>query len=293
MTAPAIPASTPLSRQLRHLKGRAFAALCFLGAMIGVVMLGVLLVDVLRDGAGWLDWDFVNSYPSRFAERAGAKSALFGTLWVIAFTALFSIPVGVGAAIWLEEYAPKNWLTRVIQTNITNLAGVPSIVYGLLGLAVFVRQLQLGRSVLAASLTMALLVLPIIIVAAQEALRAVPNSLRQASYALGATRWETVRYQVLPVALPGIMTGIILALSRAMGEAAPLIMMGAFTYVAFTPSDPLDRFTVLPIQIFNWAGRPQPEFQSLAAAGIVVLLIVLLSMNAAAIILRNRFRKRL
>jgi phosphate transport system permease protein len=210
---------------------------------------------------------------------------------MMGFTALFAVPIGLGAAIYLEEYAPRNWLTRVIQTNIANLAGVPSIVYGLLGLALFVRALELERSVLAGSLTMALLVLPIIIIASQEALRAVPSSIREASYAVGATRAQTVFYQVVPSALPGMMTGIILALSRAIGETAPLIMIGALLFVPFTPSGPMDRFTVLPIQIFNWASRPQEAFQENAAAAIIVLLAVLLTMNSIAIIVRNRFQR--
>jgi len=210
----------------------------------------------------------------------------------MAFTAVFAIPVGVGAAIYLEEYAPRNWLTRIIQTNIANLAGVPSIVYGILGLTLFVRAMSLERSVLAGSLTMALLILPMVIIAAQEALRAVPRSIREAAYAVGASRWQVVSGQVLPVAFPGILTGIILSLSRAIGETAPLIMIGALLFVPFTPDSPFDRFTVLPIQIFNWASRPQAGFHQTAAAAIIVLLAVLLSMNAIAIILRNRFQSR-
>jgi len=202
------------------------------------------------------------------------------------------VPLGIGAAIYLEEFAPRNWTTRVIETNINNLAGVPSIVYGILGLAVFVRAMDLGRSVLAGSLTMALLILPIIIVAAREGLRSVPQSIRDGSLAVGATRWQTVRFQVLPAALPTMMTGVILALSRAIGETAPLIMLGALLFIPYTPSGPMDRFTVLPIQIFNWVSRPQAEFRENAAAGIIVLLIVLLSMNAVAIILRNWFERK-
>jgi phosphate transport system permease protein len=256
------------------------------------VALAVLLFDVLRDGLAWLDWQFITSFPSRFAERAGVKAALAGSVWLIGLTALFSFPIGVATAIYLEEYAPQNRLTRIIQLNIANLAGVPSIIYGLLGLAVFVRALALERSVLSGALTMTLLILPTIIIAAQEAIRAVPSSLRQASFALGATRWQTVWHHVLPVALPGILTGTILALSRAIGEAAPLITIGALTFIAFTPQSPGDPFTVLPIQIFNWVSRPQDEFHGIAAAGILVLLIVLLSMNAVAIFLRNRYQKR-
>jgi len=209
---------------------------------------------------------------------------------LILLTATFSIPVGIGAGIYLEEFAKRNWLSRFIQLNISNLAGVPSIVYGMLGLVIFVRGISLGRSVLSGALTMSLLVLPTIVIAAQEALKSVPNSIRLASFALGGTRWQTVRDHVLPSALPGILTGVILALSRAMGETAPLIMIGALTYVAFIPTGPMDAFTALPIQIFNWASRPQPGFHAIAAAGIIVLLAVLLSMNALAIILRIRYQ---
>jgi phosphate transport system permease protein len=210
----------------------------------------------------------------------------------LSLTALISFPLGVGTAVWLEEYAPKNRLARLIQINIANLAGVPSIVYGILGLALFVRELALGHSVLAGALTLALLILPVIIIASQEAIRAVPNSLRLGAYALGATRWEAIRHQVLPQALPGILTGTILALSRAVGEAAPLILIGALSFVPFVPKSPLDSFTVLPVQIFSWVNRPQAEFHQLAAAASIVLLAVLLTMNAAAILLRNRYSRR-
>lgn len=276
----------------RKLTAVGFLILCLLATGLAIAALAVLLVDVTRHGIGRVSWEFINSFPSRKPEEAGIKAALWGTIWMMTLTAAFAIPVGVGAAIYLEEYAPRNWLTRVIQTNIANLAGVPSIVYGILGLTLFVRAMSLERSVLAGSLTMALLVLPIIIIASQEALRAVPRSIREAAYALGATRWQVVFHQVLPAALPGILTGIILALSRAIGETAPLIMIGALLFVPFTPSGPMDRFTVLPIQIFNWASRPQEEFQENAAAAIIVLLAVLLTMNALAIILRNRFQSR-
>ena len=267
-----------------------FALLSMLAVGISMAVLGILLVGIARDGLGRVGLDFINSFPSRNAEDAGIKAAFWGTLWMMAFTALFAIPTGVGAAIYLEEYAPKSWFTRIIQINIANLAGVPSIVYGILGLTLFVRAMSLDRSVLAGSLTMALLVLPIVIIASQEALRAVPGSIREGAYALGASRWQVTFHQVLPVALPGILTGIILALSRAVGETAPLIMIGALLFVPFTPAGPLDYFTVLPIQIFNWSARPQAEFQENAAAGIIVLLAVLLTMNAFAIILRNRFQ---
>src|SRR5574341_144556 len=271
--------------------GFGFGVLCVAATAVSIGALAMLLFDITLDGSGRLSWDFINSFPSRKPEDAGIKAALWGTIWMMGFTAAFAVPIGLGAAIYLEEYAPRNWFTRLIQVNISNLAGVPSIIYGLLGLALFVRAMGLNRSVLAGSLTMGLLVLPIIIIAAQEALRAVPNSIRDAAYALGASRSQAVFYQVVPVALPGMMTGIILALSRAIGEAAPLIMIGALLFVPFTPSDPLDRFTVLPIQIFNWASRPQAAFQENAAAGILVLLAVLLTMNSVAIVLRNRFQR--
>ncbi|HVF09422.1 MAG TPA: phosphate ABC transporter permease PstA [Abditibacteriaceae bacterium] len=287
-----------LSKSSAHLKRRKFksslfAGLCFAVTALAFVLLVWLLWGIWRDGAGSLSWNFLTSFPSRRAAAAGIKSALFGTLWVVGFTTLFAVPIGIGAAIYLQEYAENNRFARFAQVNIANLAGVPSIVYGILGLALFVRVLHLERSVLAAGLTLALLILPVIIISAQEALRAVPSSLREGSYALGATRWQTIRRQVLPVAMPGILTGIILSVSRAMGETAPLIMMGALTYVAFVPSGPLDSFTVLPIQIFNWTSRPQEEFQHIAAAGSIVLLAVLLSLNAVAIWLRHHFYKKL
>ena len=277
-------------------RGRAAMALqaLFLAAtLVGVVSLAVLFVDILITGVGHISWDFINSFPSRFAERAGIKSGLSGSLWLLGLTAAFSFPLGIATAIWLEEYAPRGWAMRTIQANIANLAAVPSIVYGILGLAVFVRWFNLGQSVLAGAMTLTLLILPVIIISSQEAIRSVPSSIRLASYALGATRWQTVSRQVLPMALPGIMTGTILALSRAIGETAPLIIVGALAYMPFTPSGPLDEFTALPIQIFNWVSRPQPEFHVLAAAGILVLMAVLMTFNLFAIMLRNRFSKRL
>ncbi|HEX7117585.1 MAG TPA: phosphate ABC transporter permease PstA [Longimicrobiales bacterium] len=277
----------------RRTWGVIFAAACLAATLVGILALAVLLVDVWRDGADSLSWGFITSFPSRLADRAGIKPAIAGSLWVLVLTAVFSFPVGVGTAIWLEEYAPRTRLTRLIQVNISNLAGVPSIVYGILGLAVFVRAFALGRSVIAGALTLTLLILPIIIIAAQEAIRAVPSSIRMGSLALGATRWQTVRHQVLPVAMPGILTGTILALSRAVGEAAPLLLIGAVAFVPFVPTRPTDSFTVLPIQIFNWISRPQTEFHALAAAGIVVMLVVLVILNGAAILLRNRYSKRL
>jgi len=285
-------AETTFRRRLlaRKSTGMGFAVLCVAATLLALAALAALLMDVTSQGIGRVSWDFINSFPSRKPEEAGIKAALWGTIWMMGLTAMFAVPLGLGAAIYLEEYAGRNWITRIVEVNIANLAGVPSIVYGLLGLALFVRALALQRSVLAGALTMALLVLPIIIIAAQEALRAVPSSIREAAYALGATRSQMVFRQVVPGALPGMLTGIILALSRAIGETAPLIMIGALLFVPFTPAGPLDRFTALPIQIFNWASRPQKEFQENAAAGIIVLLAVLLTMNAVAIVLRNRFQ---
>ena len=260
-------------------------------------------MQVFLQGVDWLRPELIFNFPSRFPEQAGLKAALFGTLWLMGLTALFCVPVGIGAAIYLEEYAPENRLTQFIEINIANLAGVPSIVYGLLGLALFVHgytfeygstkiEFNLGRSVLAGALTMSLLVLPIVILASREAIKAVPDTYRQASFALGATKWETIRGVVLPSAFPGMLTGIILAMSRAVGETAPVIAISALVYLTFIPQGPLDRFTVLPIQIYNWVSRPQADFQGLAAGGIVVLLIVLLSMNALAVFLRNKFQSR-
>jgi phosphate transport system permease protein len=278
--------------RFRYGVGAGFRILFMLATLIGVAALVVILWDMIRTGGSHLSWNFITSYPSRFPAQAGIWAALVGSLWILGMTAAFSFPLGIATAIWLEEYAPNNWLTRTIQTNIANLAAVPSIVYGILGLAVFVRGMGLGRSVLAGSLTLTLLILPVIIIAGQEAVRAVPKSIRLASYALGATRWQTVSRQVLPMAMPGILTGTILALSRAVGETAPLILIGALAFVPFVPNGPLDGFTVLPIQIFNWVSRPQPEFHQIAAAAILVLLAVLLTFNLVAILLRNRYTNR-
>lgn len=265
----------------------AFAGLALVATAFGVSVLFLLLFVIAKEGLGGLSWDFVNSFPSRKPELAGAKAAIMGTLWVMSFTALFSIPIGVGAAIYLEEIAKRSWLTRLIEMNINTLAGVPSVVYGLLGLAVFVFGARLGPSIIAAAATLTLLILPIVIVSAREGLRSVPHSIREAAMALGATRWQAVWHQVLPAAMPGILTGIILAMGRAIGETAPLIAIGAFTSVFFIPTSPMDSFTVLPIQIFSWISRPLPGFQENAASGIVVLLIVLLALNSVAVTLRH------
>lgn len=278
----------------RNSQNELFHLLLMVVSFFSVVVLILLLYSVVRNAIGWFDWDFISSMPSRSAKRAGILSALVGSGWTIGLTALIAIPIGVGTAIYLEEYSDKEkWLNKVIQVNISNLAGIPSIVYGMLGLAVFVRTLGLGRSILAGALTLALLVLPIIIVTTQEALKSVPNPLKEASYAVGMTRWQTITGVVLPYAIPGILTGAILAISRALGEAAPLILVGAAGYISFLPNSPLDHFTVLPIQIFNWTSRPQAEFQHIAAAGIILLLIFLLSANAIAILLRNKYQKRM
>ena len=278
--------------QMRKLVGGLFLVLFILCVLVGVTGLVTLLARVLVEGLPSLDWHFVTTRStSRHVEESGILSAMVGTAWIMFLTALFTVPIGVGAAVYLEEYAPKNKLTNFIEINISNLAGVPSIVYGLLGLAVFVNYLALGRVILAAGLTLSLLVLPIVILASREAIRAVPSSHREAAYALGATQWEVIRSVVLPSAVPGIATGTILALSRAIGEAAPIIVIAAAVFITFVPATPFDRFTVLPVQIYAWTNRPQ-DFQSLAAAAIIVLLVMLLSMNAIAVYIRNRFQKR-
>ncbi len=278
----------------RKLKNAVFHGIVLGATGFGIVALILLLMQVFRTGLMWLDWDFILSMPSRFPEKAGILSALAGSIWTIGLTILFSLPLGIGTAIYLEEYSnKKSWYNKLLQLNISNLAGVPSIVYGMLGLALFVRFLNFERSILSGALTLTLLIMPVIIVASQEAIKSVPNTLRQGSLALGVTKWQTITGVVLPYALPGILTGSILAISRAMGEAAPLIMVGAAGYVAFLPSGPMDSFTVLPIQIFNWTSRPQAEFQNIASAGIIVLMILLLSANAVAIILRNKYQNRM
>ena len=277
----------------RRAFGRMFSITCGAASLVGLVFLAVLITRVMLEGASWCTATFLTNFPSvLMPEKAGIKSALWGSIWLISITVGVSVPVGVAAAVYIEEYAPKNRLTQLIQVNIANLAGVPSIVYGILGLTVFVRWLRCDRSVLAGALTLSLLVLPVIIIASREALVAVPRSIRHAALALGATKWQTVRSHVLPAATPGITTGVILAVSRAVGEAAPLLMIGALTYVAFVPEGPLDAFTALPIQIYDWSDKPQQEFHHLAAAGIIVLLAILLPLNAAAVALRSWHRRR-
>jgi phosphate transport system permease protein len=278
-------------RVRRQRFGQAFELLCLLALAVGMLALILLLFDIFSRGLGTLTPSFLTSFPSRFPNQAGILAAIVGSLWILGLTALFAVPTGIAAALWLEEYASRSWISRVIEVNISNLAGVPSIIYGLLGLGIFVRMLALDRSIISGALTMALLVLPIIIINGREAIRAIPSSQREAAYALGATKSQVVGRVVLPMSLPGILTGVILALSRAIGETAPLITIGALTFVAFVPEGPRDPFTVLPIQIFNWVSRPQPAFHDIAASGIIVLLVVLLSMNALAVILRDRARR--
>lgn len=286
-----------------------FQAVGLFSTFFGLAVLATLLYDVFTDGFGRLSWQFITSFPSRKPEQAGILAAWVGTVWVMATTAVLAIPIGIGAGIYLEEYAPKNRLTNFIEINIANLAGVPSVIYGLLGLAIFARALKFDRGIITGGMTLGLLVLPVIILSTREALRAVPASIREASLALGATKWQTVRQQVLPAAISNVMTGIILAMSRAIGETAPLIAIGALTYIPFLPTNPvsfsknppfahlslqgfLDPFTVLPIQIFNWVSRPQKGFLINAAAGIIVLLVITLFMNAVAIYLRQKSEKR-
>ncbi|MBV1877325.1 MAG: phosphate ABC transporter permease PstA [Pseudomonadales bacterium] len=276
----------------RHRTAKIFAYCCAIVTWAGAALLIALIYQICADGIKWLDAQFLTSFPSRFYYKAGIKSALVGTVYLISLVALIAIPVGVAAAIYLEEFFPPGRINKLVELNIANLAGVPSIVYGIIGLAIFVRGAELGRSLISGALTMSLLILPVIIVASREAIKTVPLSTRQAAFALGATRWQTALAHVLPAAFPGILTGIILALSRAIGETAPLIMIGALTYVAFLPEGPMDTFTALPIQIYNWVSRPQQEFHELAAGAIIVLLAVLLLMNASAIFIRYKAEQK-
>ncbi len=265
----------------------------FLGSTaLAIVLLCMLLWSITSPGAPWLSWRLITDMPSRIPERAGMNSAIWGSLWIVLGSAVASFVIGLGTAIYLEEYAEKDRWTGFMQTNISNLAGVPSVIYGLLGLVVFVDALNFGRSLLAGALTMALLTLPVVVISAREALRAVPPSLREAAYGVGATQWQTVRHHVLPAAFPGIMTGVILSMSRAIGETAPLLVVGGASQVLFRPESPLDPFMVMPLQIYNWTGRPQEEFEQLAAAAIIVLMIVLLLMNSVAILLRQHVAQK-
>ena len=284
---------SPASRRERALGGL-FRAALFVSLAIGILTLAWLIASITIEGWPRLNQDVLFHFPSGNPELAGAQSAIMGTIWVVGLTALITIPLGIGAALYLEEYADRErWWNRLIELNIQNLAAVPSIVYGILGLAFFVRGfLGLGQTVLAAALTLSLLVLPIVIISSREAIRAVPDSIRQGALALGATQWQTIWRQVLPAAIPGMATGSILALSRAIGEAAPLVLLGGLTFITFNPEGLDSAFTVLPIQIFNWISRPQEEFHVVAAAAIIVLLVLLVAMNAAAILLRNKYQRK-
>ena len=281
------------STSRRHGFDRVFTALVFAATVIGLVVLVVLLVDVAIDGVPLLSWQFLTGFPSTiFPETSGIYPALIGSLWLVGLTAIISVPLGIGAAVHLEEYATDSWLNRIVEINISNLAGVPSIIYGLLALGIFVNLLRLGPSVLAGALALSLLILPVIIVATREALRSIPRAVREGGYALGATKWEVIWGHLLPMALPGALTGTILALSRAIGETAPLIVVGAVAFVNFTPQDPLDRYSAMPILIYGWVSEAEAEFKLLAAAGIIVLMVVLLLTNSVAIWLRNKYQRR-
>jgi phosphate transport system permease protein len=276
----------------KHLLDKGFGLVAMTVLVLALAALAVLVYDILSDGVGRLNWQFMTSMGSRHAATAGIYHALAGSIVVIALTGALALPIGVAAAVYLEEYGTRSRLARLIEINISNLAAVPSIIYGLLGLGLFVRLMAMERSVMAGASTLALLALPVVILSTREALRTVPSTIREGSYALGATKWQTIWYQVLPMSMPGILTGLILALSRAIGETAPLITIGALTYVPFAPDGIWSAFTVLPIQIFNWVSRPQAAFQENAAAGIIVLLALLLIMNALAIFFRDRYQQR-
>ena len=280
----------------RYALDRAFTVLVAVAALAGVAVLAVLLGDVIRDGSPMLSLEFLTSFPSQiFPENGGVYPALIGSVWLLGLTALISVPLGLGAAVYLEEYAEDTRINRIIEINISNLAGVPSVIYGLLGLGLFVQLLAPvtgGASVLTGALTLSLLILPVIIVATREALRAIPASIREGGFALGATRWEVIRSHLLPMALPGALTGVILALSRAIGEAAPILVVGVSLYQTYVTRGPFDGYMALPTQIYDWISRPQQIFQDSAAAGIVVIMVVLLLANSAAIVLRNRYQKR-
>lgn len=275
-----------------RLKDHAFKYFGLMSTFIGLVALAVFIYVILQSGLPRLSWDFLTSLPSRFPQKAGIYTAIAGTLWMLGLTIIFSVTLGVMAGIYLEEYSRKGLLSKLLEINISNLVGVPSVIYGILGLAFFNRYLSLGGSLLAGSLTLSLLIIPVIIVTTRESLKAVPRTIKEASYALGATKWQTISRQLLPAASGSIVTGVILALARAIGEAAPLIVVGALSFVPFTPRTPMDDYTLLPIQIFNWTSRPQPEFQINASAGIIVLLFLTFLMNGVSIYLRNKWQKK-
>lgn len=280
------------SIQKNRLKDKLFKIWGIACTLVGLVLLAIFIGDILIDGIRRIDWDFITNLPSRKAEKSGIYTALMGSIWILLLTTIISFPIGVAAGVYLEEYASKNRISSLLEINISNLAGVPSIIYGLLGLEVFVRVMNLGASVLAGSLTLSLLILPIIIVATRESIKAVPKTIRDASYAMGASKWQTIWNQVLPASGGGILTGVILALSRAVGETAPLIVVGALAYVPFAPSNPMDEFSVLPIQIFNWISRPQHGFIENAAAAIIILLLITFVMNGIAVYFRNKWQKK-
>ncbi len=270
-----------------------FKYFAILSTLFGLVMLFIFLADILNQGLSRIDWSFITSLPSRFPDKAGILTAITGTVWIFFLTSIISVPTGIAAGIYLEEYGKKSRMASILEINITNLAGVPSIIYGILGLEIFGRMMNLGSSLLAGSFTLALLILPIIIVATREALRAVPKTIKEASYALGATKWQTISKQVLPASSGNIITGIILALSRAIGETAPLIVIGALAYVPFVALTPMDEFTVMPIQIFNWISRPQKGFIINAASAIIILLLFVFIMNGIAVYIRYRAQKKI
>jgi len=276
---------------VRQAVSRASAYL-FLGAsLVGVFVLFLLAYETISTGAGRLSWDFISNYPSRFAERAGLRSSAIGSIWVLGLTVVMSLPIAIGTAIWIEEFAPQNKFLTIVKLNLANLAGVPSIIYGVLGLAVFSRFFGFGSTIMAGGFTVSLMILPMTVIASQEAIRQVPSSIRDGALALGASQWQTVWYHVLPGAAPGIITGIILAVSRAAGETAALIMIGAFTFIAFDNTSPNEDFTTIPIQIYNWTIRPQEAFRQNAAAAIIVLMVAVLSLNLLAAVIRERFRR--
>lgn len=278
--------------QKNRLKDKIFQYWAIFATMFGLIMLTIFIGNIVVEGAQRIDWSFLTSLPSRKASKAGIYTAMLGTVWILGLTAIISFPLGVASAIYLEEYSEKNRFNTLLEINISNLAGVPSIIYGILGLEVFVRVFGLGSSLLAGAMTLSLLILPIIIVATREAIKAVPKSLKEASFALGATKWQTIWNQILPASFGGILTGVILALSRAVGEAAPLIVVGALAYVPFAPSSPMDDFTVLPIQIFNWVSRPQHGFAVNASAAIIILLLITFMMNGVAVYFRYKWQKK-
>lgn len=297
MSAPLPPTDTraelTASRSGSKLLEKAFVVLCWICVFTPLLLLLYLVSETVLKGMERLSWDFITSYPSRKPEKAGILAGLVGSVSLIALAASIALPLGVGAAVYLEEYGGRSRIARIIEVNIANLAGVPSVIYGLLGLGIFVRFLDLGRSLLAGAATLALLVLPVVIISSREAMRTVPDTLREAAYGLGATQWRVIWKIVLPQALPGILTGSILAVSRAMGETAPLVVVGALTFITFLPDGLSSPFTALPIQIFNWVSRPQSGFDINAAAGITVLLFSLLALNSTAILIRHRAQRRL